>query len=185
MKEYSEFFNFGFKNDSATRNKIFTYFKSYNFRATTEEKQQIIFENKCTWLDTWKTNIFKLQSKITIHFLADHKVQIHYQVINAGFGSITPLAFTNQYQDFIKNLDNYIHKNESFQLKNETLIKSGKVKLLKNLGILLVALVFGFVLASLLKKQIANGWVATLLIIATVFISEKVINAYHTSKSNA
>lgn len=183
MREYSEFFNLVSKNDSATRTKILTYFKNYNFKIATEENQKIIFKNKSTWLNSYKMNFLSLPSKITVHFLEQHKVQIHYQVINAGFGALTPMAFTKQYQDFIRNLDNYIHKNESFQQKNATLIKAAKIKLLKNTSLLLIALALGFVLASILKKQLVNSWVTSLVIMGTVLISEKALNAYHVSKN--
>ena len=178
MKEYEKRFEFDIEDNSNLKKKLMKYFTSYNLTKVKDENSTIILEKKWSLLDGWKLNILNWETKIGINLDENNKVKINHKVITNGFGYITPIAFSSLFEKYLINLEKFINQNESFERKNNELIKLGKVKMLKYIGILIVGILIGFYFGYILENLTEIKLFGYVGIIIGALVSEKILNNY-------
>ncbi len=178
MKEYEKNFEFDIEDNVNLKKKIIKYFTSYNLTKVKDENNTIILEKKWSLFDGWKLNILNWETKIGINLDENKKVKINHKVITNGFGYITPIAFSSLFEKYLINLEKFINQNESFEKKNNELIKSGKIKMFKYFGILIVGISIGFYFGYILKNLTEIKLFGYVGIIIGTLVSEKILNNY-------
>ncbi|WP_292944561.1 hypothetical protein [Olleya sp. UBA1516] len=184
MKEYHNSFEFQINNNAVTKDKLIHYFQNNNLKIIKDETD-LVFEKKGSIFDGWKLNVLNWESNIKVKSVDNHKIVIHHTVKTYGFGVITPIAFSSIFETYIDNLKQYIINNESFEKKNNELVKLGRIKLLKYIVILILGILAGLYFGTVLKNLTHIKLFGYLGIFCGALITQIVINSYLIKNKNS
>lgn len=176
MKKYINNFEFTVSNNAEIKQKLKSYFKSYDFEQVNDEPKNLHFVKKESILDGWKFNPLNWESKIDITLTENNNVIINHIVYSNGF--LTPIAFNSLFEKFLLNLEQFVNFNINHKSSNNQEIKLAKVKALKFYGILILGVVVGAYLGTMLSSALGIKLLGTLGIILGAIATEKIMNNY-------
>jgi hypothetical protein len=185
MKEYNKNFEFILKNDLKLKEKLKKYFFKYNYKQIKGLENQFSFVKKWSLLDGFTLNILNWETKINIEVIENKKVLMKHTVITNGFGCISPIAFRSLFEKFLCNLEKHINQNEKYEKKNNLIIKSGKIKLLKYISVLIIGATIGIYFGVILRNLTEIKLFGYLGIIIGTIATEKILNRYLIKKNSS
>ena len=124
MEKYNNNFEFTVSNNSKTKEKLKSYFKSYDFEQVKDENENLLFVKKWSILNGWKFNPLNWETKIDIKLSENNKVIINHIVHSNGF--LTPNAFKSLFEKFLLNLEQFVEFNIKHKPNNIQEIKLAK-----------------------------------------------------------
>ena len=182
MEKYYNNFEFTISNNFETKEKLKSYFKSYDFEQIKDENENLIFVKKGSILNGWKFNPLNWETKIEIKLIENKKVSIKHIVQNNGF--LTPIAFTSLFEKFLLNLEQFVKFNKKHKPKNIHEIKLAKEKVFKYHGILILGVLAGMLLGIIMSNATGIKLLGTVGIIVGAITTEKVMNRYLKNNNN-
>jgi F0F1-type ATP synthase assembly protein I len=182
MGKYNNNFEFTVSNNSETKEKLKSYFKSYDFEQVKDEKENLLFVKKWSILNGWKFNPLNWETKINIKLTENNKVIINHIVHSNGF--LTPIAFKSLFEKFLSNLEQFVEFNEKHKTKNIQEIKLAKEKVYKYHGILILGILIGLFLGIIMTNITGIKLLGTVGIIVGAITTEKIMNKYLIKNNN-
>jgi hypothetical protein len=176
MEDYKTIFEFNLKDTFALKDKLKLYFEFYDFKLKNDENNNFDFVKKGSMLDGWKINPLNWESKITIKISENDKVNTSYTAMSNG--SISPIAMTPLYENFLSNLERFINYKEDFKDKNEVQIAKARKKVLKYYALVVLGIVLGSFLGAMLSHITEIKLFGYLGIILGALGTMKLINRY-------
>ena len=175
-------FEFTISNNFEIKEKLKSYFKSYDFEQIKDEKENLIFVKKWSILNGWKFNPLNWESKIDIKLTENNKVIIKHIVHGNGF--LTPIAFTSLFEKFLSNLEQFLKYNKEHKTKNIQEVKLAKEKAFKYHGILILGVLTGLILGIIMTNATEITLLGTFGIIVGAIATEKIMNRYLIKNNN-
>ena len=182
MEKYNNNFEFTVSNNSKTKEKLKSYFKSYDFEQVKDENENLLFVKKWSISNGWKFNPLNWETKIDIKLSENNKVIINHIVHSNGF--LTPNAFKSLFEKFLLNLEQFVEFNIKHKPNNIQEIKLAKEKVFKYHGILILGVVVGMFLGIILSTATGIKLLGTLGIIVGAIATEKIMNKYLENNNN-
>jgi hypothetical protein len=182
MEKYNNNFEFTVSNNSKTKEKLKSYFKSYHFEQVKDENENLLFVKKWSISNGWKFNPLNWETKIDIKLSENNKVIINHIVHSNGF--LTPNAFKSLFEKFLLNLEQFVEFNIKHKPNNIQEIKLAKEKVFKYHGILILGVVVGMFLGIILSTATGIKLLGTLGIIVGAIATEKIMNKYLENNNN-
>lgn len=134
-------------------------------------------------LENWKYNILNFEAEINIELIENKKIVIKHRVLTNGFGCTKPIAFSTSFKKNLLNLKEYINSYKKYEGKNNLILKSGKLKILTYIGLVIIRtdseIYFGSILQHLTRSTIF-GYLG---IIIGAIGNEKIMNRYFIKKT--
>ena len=182
MGKYINNFEFTISNNSETKEKLKSYFKSYDFEQVKDENEKLLFVKKWSILNGWKFNPLNWETKIDIKLTENNKVIINHIVHSNGF--LTPIAFKSLFEKFLLNLEQFVEFDIKHKPNNIQEIKLAKEKVFKYHGILILGTVVGMFLGIIISNATGIKLLGTVGIIVGTIATEKIMNKYLENNNN-
>ena len=182
MEKYINNFEFTISNNSETKEKLKSYFKSYDFEQVKDENENLLFVKKWSILNGWKFNPLNWETKIDIKLTENNKVIINHIVHSNGF--LTPIAFKSLFEKFLLNLEQFVEFNEKHKTKNIQEGKLAKEKVYKYHGILILGILIGLFLGMIMTNVTGIKLFGTVGVIIGAIATEKIMNKYLMKNNN-
>ena len=129
-------------------------------------------------LDRWKLTVLNFEAEINIELIENEKIVIKHRVLTNGFGCTRPIAFSTSLKKILFNLKEYMNCNKKYEGKNNLILKSGKLKKLTYIGLLIIGTTSEIYFGSILQHLTRSKRFGYLGIIIGAIGSEKIMNRY-------
>ncbi|WP_194851820.1 hypothetical protein [Nonlabens antarcticus] len=180
MKEYKNVLEFKVSDSAVLNDKLNLYFGTYNFKQATRKNDSLVYVKRGSFLDGWKFNPLKWESKIEINLSESDKVLIHHYVYNNG--ALTPIAFSALFNSFLTNLERFVNHNADFQKENTKYINPARIKVLKCYSLILIGVLIGLFFGNILSELIGTRLFGYLGIVIGAVTARKFVNEYWIKK---
>lgn len=134
-------------------------------------------------LDRWKLTVLNFEAEINIELIENEKIVIKHRVLTNGFGCTRPIAFSTSLKKFLFNLKEYINSYKKYEEKNNLILKSGKLKILTHIGLVIIGTAIGIYFRGILQHLIGSKIFGYLGIIIGAIGTEKIMNRYLIKKT--
>ncbi|MDR6300368.1 hypothetical protein [Mesonia maritima] len=176
MRTYNRNIEFSFENKLQAEERIDRYLTYYNFQRIEKSSDSIVYARKNSLLaDGWTINPLKWNTEIRI-IISSNRFFINYK--NEGNGQITPLAFSNLFDNFLKNLKLSVLKGISVKEENKREITSAKKRIIAHGVVLIICGFFGLSIGYFFDKLIGVEFLSILLFPLGLILSQSAINLF-------
>ncbi|MCK0131922.1 hypothetical protein MWU59_10465 [Flavobacteriaceae bacterium F08102] len=174
MTAYSKTLEFTVKNTADLPTALQTYFDTYHFSQGESTNDHFVFYKKGSILDGWKLNPLNWQSTVTIELIHKNTLSVQYTV--PGTNVINPLAFSELYNAFLLNLEQYLVHQNDFVEKNAEQVARAKKNISRYYGILFLGVMVSFGIGTLVQNMTGNQLTGQITSIIGALLSVKLLN---------